>query len=257
MKKWVWPVLTVYYQPPARINYFRECQIVVEHIPKVLRKVFKREVAGKKHKHPWVDGPQSGAWLKNIEKWTRKLRPDQQQLLWSGDTGKWDPTLLFHVLLYSSLGLFIEEIPGASVQSRPNRITLPSSKAPLPASLKAGNKIIIHVPAVGQYSDSVRIMEIISHSATHLQLDSNINIRVFASPSANAKVYRCTSEWSAIDSLRIMRNEKYGHVTAASVPMPDFKQFLKNVENEYMKILGMSGSRGVIAELKYIATGNV
>ena len=246
MKKWVWPVLTVYYQPPARINYFRECQIVVEHIPKVLRKVFKREVAGK---NPWVDGPKSGAWLKNTEKWTRRLRPDQQQLLWSGNTAKWDPTLLFHILLYSSLGLFTAEIPGASVQSRPNKIT---TKAPLPASLKAGSKIII-LTTVGKYRDSIQIVEVISCSATQLRLDNNK--RVFA--SSGAKVYRCTSEWDAIDSLRIMRNEKYGHVTAASVSMPDFNQFLKNVENEYMKILGMSSSRGAIAELKYIATGNV
>ena len=208
-----------------------------------MREVFKDEVQ-KKYQYSWIDGVPSGIWLRGIEKWTRKIGSEQKKLLYTGNSAEWDPTLLFHILLYSSLCLFVEEIPGTTFQPKSKQIVAVS---PLPGSL--GNKVIIQ----SKTGDSIHIVGFIYSSPTCLQLEKSV--RIFALP--NAKVYRCKSEWYVVDRLRIMRNEKFAHVKAASRSDSDFKQFVVDVENAYTKLLGQSGSHGVIAELKQIETGTV
>ena len=185
----------------------------------------------------------SGTWLRGKEKWTRKIGSEQKKLLYTGNSAEWDPTLLFHILLFSSLCLFVEEIPGTTFKPGSKQIVAVS----LPGSL--GNKVIIQ----SKIGNSIHIVEIITSSATCLQLDRKE--RILALP--NAKVYRCKSEWYVVDRLRVMRNKKFAHVKAASISDSDFKQFVMDVENAYTKLLGQSGSRGMIAELKQIETGTV
>ena len=184
---------------------------------------------------------QSGTWLRGREKWTRRIGSEQRKLLDAGNSAEWDPTLIFQILLYSSLCLFVEEIPATKFTPKPNKVVSVS----FPGSL--GSKVIIQ----GRTGNSIHIVEIINSSPTCLQLDKSA--RIFALPTS--KVYRCKSEWYVVDSLRIMRNEKFAHVMAASVSDSDFKQFVMDVEDAYTRLLGKSVSCGVIAELKQIGTG--
>ena len=205
-----------------------------------MRDVFKDEV-GKQYGYSWDDGVQSGTWLRSIEKWTRKIRSEQRKLLDAGNSAEWDPTLIFQILLYSSLCLFVEEIPATTIHLKLKQIVSVS----FPGNL--GSKVIIQ----GRTGDSIQIVEIINSSSTCLQLDNSA--RFSALPTA--KVYRCKSEWYVVDNLRIMRNEKFAHVRAARVSDSDFKQFVMDVEDAYTRLLGKSASCGVVAELKQIGTG--
>ena len=205
----------------------------MDHIPSVLVDAFKREVRIQ-HQYTWTDTQQSGDWLlkQKNERW---LTLRQKQLVENGNIGEWDPTVLFCVLLYSSLGLFIEEVPGVVIK--------PKSKHVSSANLAKGNKILID----GDCFFEVDVGEEIHPNLFELSRP--------APKKASGKIYKCRPEWFAVDQLRDMRNNKYGHRKIKSgthITKHDLDMLFRAVEAAYND-LGMPSHR--IGELKAIETG--
>ena len=201
----------------------------MDHIPSVLVDVFKREVSIQ-HQYIWTDTKQSGDWLLKQKK-ERWLKSEQKQSVASGNIGEWDPTLMLSVLLYSSLGLFIEEVPGASV--------VPGSKHVSFANLTVGDKVVI---------DGVRLDVTKAIGPNHFELSKQVPTKT------SGKLFKCKPEWIAVNKLRILRNEEYGHrmiKIGTRITKHDLDILFRAVEAAY-KDLGMSHR---IGELKVIETG--
>ena len=73
------------------INFLYTAQVILDHIPSVLRKVFIKKV------DPLRQQTDLGQWLRSNQ--VKHRYPKQQNTLDTGDVEEWDTTLLCHLLL--------------------------------------------------------------------------------------------------------------------------------------------------------------
>ena len=73
------------------INFLYTAQVILDHIPSVLRKVFIKKV------DPLRQQTDLGQWLHSNQ--VKHRYPKQQNTLDTGDVEEWDTTLLCHLLL--------------------------------------------------------------------------------------------------------------------------------------------------------------
>ena len=93
---------------PLRINIFRLCRLVLDIFPNVLRIIFKNEFQ-QKFCCLWEDNPTVGDFLVRTDRWQARLGKAHLNYLQNGNSAEWDSTVLFHVLLHSSLCLFADK----------------------------------------------------------------------------------------------------------------------------------------------------
>ncbi len=212
--------------------------MILDHVPEVLRAVFKDRVQAR-HGHTWDDTPNSGKqWLlANYGKFFSNLRPEQVALLEGGQTKEWDPTLLFHVLKSSALFLLLDEIPGATTAVQQNSNTTVVS-LPTTSQLPAGTKRI----AVGNGLKTV-CATVGPGSPTQISLPQKVT----------GKVYVCTAEFDAVDRLRETRNVCFAHKDAAITTQDDLESVFREVEEAYRVLQSLSVAN--IGSLTAIKTG--
>ena len=209
----------------CRTNFFRVCRIVVDHVPGVLREVFKREVKAR-YGHVWDDTPNSGDWLMKtpggVERWRRNLNKDQKRDISSGDCNKWDPTLLFHTLLYSSLCLLADEIPKATLNQDTLTLAAPDPK------VAVGCKVIIDM-GNEHFSREITKQLPPTMPPTTFRLTSKV-------PKSPNAVYLCGEKYDAVNKLRLHRNKRYAHVKAAAISTEDLNQLIEEVEDIWIEL---------------------
>ena len=227
--------------------------MILDHVPKVLRAVFKDEVQ-RRYGHIWDDTPTSGKWLltkPRIPRLTKELRSDQEKLLKSGKTADWDITLLSHVLRSQALGLLVDEIPGASPNVMPQQNFISTISVPavsnLPRNVVVGCKVLIDngTKAFPGHISSI------SRASNQLVLHSQVNIP----KPTGAKVYVCTLAYEAVDRLRNTRNVCFGHMSSATTPTQDLQNLFTNVEQAYDDLLSCPTTE--IETLGQIKTGRL
>ena len=243
------------------INFLRVCRIVLDNTPRNMREIFKSKVFSR-FGHKWTDNHMSGRWLISQEKWKKRLSPKQIELLSNGNTAEWDPTLLFHALLYSSLCLLAD---GIFMQARTQ-----DGKILVQISLKAGSRL---AKSTARSVDFTRILK--RGSTLILDLSNNMccvevdrvnpaeftfrnpfrpppGVYIQASQLITATVYVCSQQWFEIRELSFIRNNSFAHCTKASTSAADLHILVVAVEHAYTE-LGLS--RREIVQLRAIETG--
>lgn len=233
------------------INFFRICRIVLDDVPNVLRNIFKDEFQHK-YRQPWADNRASGNMLMKYDHWQAKLSPPQLKLLRDGDTQCWDGTLLFHVLLHSSLCLFADKFQSTqcviTVQTQSVSASVPGCD--FRSLLRKGYKVIFDLG-----NDQFRT------DVVNVQKNRFLTKHVFKPPhgllppqqmSITVDMYICRMEWFCINELAQLRNVNFAHCGAARATAAQLHNVIQNVERIYsdLKVPGNS-----IAGMKAIEKG--
>lgn len=246
------------------INFFRVCRIVLDNTPENLRGIFKSKVSSR-FGFKWMDNPMSGRWLINQEKWTKELSQKQIKLLSNGNTAEWDSTLLFHVLLYSSLCLLAD---GIFVQTRSQ-----AGKILVQISLKVGSRLaksaarsvdftrylrrgsIVILDLSPTFSDMCRV-EVERVDLTEFTFRKPFQpppgVHLQPSQLITASVYVCSQQWFEIRKLSFIRNDSFAHCTKASTSVADLHALVLAVERAYI-VLGLPQRE--IVQLRAIESG--
>ena len=89
-------------------NFIKLVKIIVEIVPKYLKKHFITNWDSKFPSQPWANDAASGQYLYNaipqsVKKTQAKFNITLQQMILAGNCDTWDPSALFFVLLYACL----------------------------------------------------------------------------------------------------------------------------------------------------------
>ena len=202
-----------------RINYFRGSQIFLEHLSFVMRDIFVTQIKQKK-KYEWKNSPSNGALFMHYEKWTEKLSKTMQDLLRKGDCNRWDPTLLFHVLLFSSNCLLLETV-GVCVKANPvSKVVKISGNA---ERVQCGSVLIFDL---GQTFFRSSVTNVVGRSEFQLK-------KIFPQNIASISVYICTPKWRVLDKLSWSRNEYFAHRHSCSMSSRELDEVVKEVTEAY------------------------
>lgn len=197
-------------------------------IPSMLRELFKQKVHDQ-YGHKWSDNQLSGKWLMDRECWKSKLTTTQTNKLSRGDSNEFDPTLLFHVLLYSSLSLLTEEIPNVLCTLVPqSKIVQCKSSRKMFSILRNKAEVIFDF---GQISYKEVISQV--HSATLCLARLFDPKRVPGITTYVAKMFRCTDEWHAVYELSRIRNDGFAHCTSTRVSTGDLQWYTTQITRAF------------------------
>ena len=210
--------------------------MIVDHVPTVLRRVFKDKVQTK-HAHPWDDTPTCGGWMYKYETHRERLSREQKEMIKNGDTSKWDPTLIFHALLYSSLGLLVDQLTGVNVVKGTSNVLRVTQIPPW------GKRLLIEVQLTKTVIRTYHTFEKVSNT------DITIKPRVRGTIIC---VSLCCKEWEATDQLRVLRNTKFAHKNKGETSERDLSDLITCVTSHFQD-LGVS--QGDIDRLEAIKIG--
>lgn len=233
------------------INVFRLCRIVLDDVPNVLRKIFKNEFQQKYH-HPWTDNCTSGNMLMKHDHWQTKLFHPQLKLLRDGNTQSWDSTLLFHVLLHSSMCLFAYKVKGTqciiTVQSKEVSASVPSFD--FRSVLRNGYRVIFDL-GMDQFRTDIATVQKRRFFTKHPFRPTHGFLPPQQS-SMTVDMYICQEEWFSIEKLAVLRNSCFAHCESARVSAAKLRDVIQSAERIYTKL---KVPEKVIAAMKAIERG--
>ena len=172
-------------------------------------------------------------------------------MIQNGDTYQWDPTLLFHAFLHSSLCLLADNVHGvqATLQPGSNIVTL---SAKLPVNTISRRDLVMF-----DLGNEMFRSEVINIQQNQLTIKDKFSpsskLRVHPQQGAKADMFVCQRTWYAVQKLSFIRNDNFAHCNAASTSAIQLKHLIQNVEAIY-KDLGVQ--QRVISDMKAIETGN-
>lgn len=198
----------------------------------MLRELFKQKVYDQ-YGHTWNDTQHSGQWWYSKESWKCKLRKDHIDVLRKGNRDGYDPTMLFHLLLYSSLALLITEIPGVQciLQAGSNIVQCQiQGKAQLSRHLNPEDEVYFDF---GSVSCRYQISKVRGTKLYLVVPFDQKQVQGVATAPFKATIFRCTEEWYAVYRLSVIRNDEFAHCTAARMSGKMLDKCMKNIQEVY------------------------
>ena len=186
----------------------------------MLRHIFKSKFTVKND--VWIDSQQ---WE---EKWCSKLNDKTIKLLKNGDITKWDSTLLFHMLLYSSQCPFADRV--GNIRLRRNSTI---DHVQLKDKVEKNRTIIIDI-SNSQFFCKVTKCESVSHG--HRVFFIPIPWKQSWQGQIEADVYVCQNEWHYIQDLSFKRNGYFAHYTNAKITTGILKNVVSDIKGTYRKL---------------------
>lgn len=221
------------------MNYFRVCRITIDNVRQVLQSVFHAK------QYPWQDSQADGNWFLKNERWDSKLTHEMELKIKQGNSFRWDATILFHVLLYSSHCLLLKRVPGTqgSLQTD-SKMVKATMSADFTRYVKQGYVIFFDL---GSTFFRSRVA-----SGKTIQPNSFFISKAFSHPSTNADIYVCTREWLVVEELSHVRNDKFAHIDACSVTDEELSILVQNLTKMYSQL---NVPKKLIIEMQSMATG--
>ena len=230
-----------------RLNYFRVCRVVLDHVPFVLRNVFRAQINRKlTPPNQWQDTPAYGKWFQSSDRWTEKLSPEMKRIIQQGNTQEWDTTLLFHALLHSSHCLLSNKVVGtqANLQKGSRVVKVTGAATNMQTYIRGGDMVIFDL---GQSSFRCAV-----HSRQRIYPREFHLLKPFPFDDTVADIYVCRSEWRFLERLSWIRNDYFGHVKSCETTTADLQRLIQEITHIYSQ-LRVPGN--VIAQLQAIAKG--
>ena len=236
--------------PFSSIHFFRLCRIVLDHVPNVLRSIFKQEYQQKYH-NTWTDNIESGKILRTKDHWQAKLNRFQLSLLNDGNSQHWDSTLLFHVLLHSSMCLFADLFQGTKcvLTVQANAVYASVQTFDFRRCLKTGYVVIFDL-----HTDQFRT-EIVANVQKSCFFIKHRPPHGFLQPhqsSMAVEMYVCQREWFYINELAEIRNSSFAHCAAAAIKEAQLRKIVQHIERIYRDL---KLPKGDITSMKAIERG--
>ena len=226
----------------------------MDNVTSVLRKHFIKEFNARrsqtKHKDRWKDNEESGKCIMRNEHWRSKLNQTQIKLLEEGDTKKWDSTLFFHVLLFSSWCLLARKIQDTKFDIMINANVARAKTNGDLSCLRSKDRIIIDLV------DDPFFTEVTDVCRNQFQM-----LRPFKFPEGykghhqsqiTVDVYVCKKTWGYVEELRRLRNTSFAHSNKACATVQELNNIVRNVERIYQNL---NVSQEVINDMKAIKDG--
>lgn len=167
--------------------------------------------------------------MKGKEKWIDRLHDVEQKFLDEGNTEEWDVSLLCRVLLYSTLGLLVDEIPGVNVTKKD---VLHMTQFPFGISDHkdiVGRKILAEITTSRQASCT-------AHECTEVS-DNDVKIRPSLKKQKGVRIFLCSKpQWEEVDKLRLLRNDKFAHTSGAQLPDGVVTDLIDKVASSYRAV---------------------
>jgi hypothetical protein len=199
--------------------------------PSMLRELFKQKVYDQ-YGHTWSDNQFSGNWLMKKECWQSRLARTQTKTLSKGDSNEFDPTLLFHLLLYSSLSLLTDEIQNVQCTLVPHsKLVQCRTKQRMFTFLHNGDEVIFDF-GKASYKEAIHRVQSAALCLKWL-FDPK---KVPGVTSFVAKIFRCTDEWHAVYDLSMIRNDGFAHCTSACVSAGDLQWYTTEIKHAFKKL---------------------
>ena len=214
---------------------------MLENIPDVLRTIFKERIKAKYTTATWNDNPKSGQWFFKEERFKSHLVGDQRRLLKSGESSRWDTSLLVHVLLYSSFLLLVDRSHEIKVtlMERGRKLEYQSSRG----DYKKGDTILCDI------GEKVVKKEVKHVTATYIILKYPITEHNLPTVFP---VFKCGQDWLKVDALSNIRNTEFAHCSDASINADSLKKVVEEVAASYHN-LGISPI--IIETMRSLRTG--
>lgn len=233
------------------INFFRLCRIVLDDVPNVLRIIFKDEFQQKYHQQ-WTDDCTAGNMLMKHDHWQTKLISPQLKRLRDGNTSNWDSTLLFHVLLHSSMCLNADRVQDTQciirVQSDEVLASVPSFD--FRSVLRRGYRVIFDLGNDQFRTDIVNVQK--RSFFTKYRFRPPQGFLPPQQSSMTVDVYICRKKWFYIEELAALRNSCFAHCEAARISAADLQNVVQRTEKIYNNL---RVSRKVIDAMKAMERG--
>ena len=224
---------------------------MLDDVPNVLRNIFKTKFQLKYHQR-WTDDCTAGKMLMKRDHWQTRLISSQLERLRDGNTSNWDSTLLFHVLLHSSMCLNAKRIQSTqciiTVQSKEVWASAPSFD--FRSILNRSDKVIFDLGNDHFRTDVVDVQK--RCFFTKYQFRPPEGFLQPRQSSMTVDVYICRMEWFNIDDLAAQRNSCFAHCEAARISAADLQNVVQRTEKIYNK-LGVP--RKVIDSMKALERG--
>ena len=202
---------------------------MLEDIPDVLRNIFKEKILTT-YKQEWIDGRKSGQWFLQKERFQSRLTAIQKQLLGSGQSSKWDVSLLVHVLLYSSQLFLVDYF-------RDNEVTL-----------KHDDRYkLVSTSRQADFTRCLRQRDVILCDIGHELVKNEVK---YVTPTdiimkypikqhnlpPSLRVFQCGRDWLEVDALSKVRNTQFAHCRNARIDASSLNRVVQNVEASYQRL---------------------
>lgn len=217
----------------------------MDHLSYVMRNIFQKQIENKYGPaQRWKNLPTDGAWFLKNERWKEKLSQEMQRYLQGGNCERWDPTLLFHVLLHSSHCLLMDRVVGvqADLQKGSRIVKLGGAPVDVRRILRPGNVVVFDL---GQTYFRTPVHSV--RKAQEFQV-----IKPFPHNSTLADVYICKPEWQALEKLSWRRNDYFAHSQSCEMSSKDLNTLIQDVARVYSHL---QVPVHVIAQMKAIGKG--
>ena len=188
----------------------------------------------------------------HYERWYSKLSATQIQLLQNGDINQWDPTLIFHVLLYSSWCLLAKKIQGTqfTFQIQSKMVKALAARIDLRNFLRSGDKIIVDLhsdPFQAEIRNVTQNQFFMKHP---FKFPKGYQIQPQAQITVD--VYVCQREWYDIEHLAYIRNVSFAHCNEARITVKRLNSIVEDIEQIY---LSLKVPQNAINSMKAIKNG--
>ena len=231
-----------------RINIFRLCRLVLDIFPNVLRIIFKNEFQ-QKFFSSWEDNPTSGDFLVRTDRWQAQLCKAHLNYLQNGNCAEWDSTVLFHVLLHSSLCLFADKFEGTQcIITAQSNVVFPSVPSiNFKNVLRNGYKVIFDLGRDQFQTDIVNVQK----NCFHIQHVFNPKHGIYSS-QMTVDMYICQKKWLCIEELAKLQNNHFAHCQEARIGAAHLHSLIEHAESIFVDL---KVSAKVITAMKAIEKG--
>ena len=188
------------------------------------------------------------------EMWRSRLSPKQLQLLQDGNTAHWDPTILFHVLLHSSMCLLAAKVQGTQcdlqIQSKLIKATSPNFD--FRNVLQSGDKIMLDLGTDLFRSVVTKVQKNQFFVRHPFGYPPGYQRQLMGQPGVAFDLYICQPEWKQIEHLSFLRNDYFAHCGEARTSAKELNSIIQSIEQVY---INLRVPQKTIAAMKSIKNG--
>ena len=177
------------------------------------------------------------------------------RLLISGNTEKWDTTLLRHALLYSSQFLIAKKCGPVQLErfNKDKETALTGSPIPRHILLCFHKEHELIRKTVKRKEKKDMYVASKDKNVKKEQVD-RVDLKGLPSSATEAVVYECTEEWLSIESLTDIRNKYFAHHDSASIKSTKLNEIADKVKRKCRKLVGDTKTDEMLTSLSGMAT---
>ncbi|CAI8031515.1 hypothetical protein GBAR_LOCUS17874, partial [Geodia barretti] len=171
--------------------------------------------------------------LVRTDRWQAQLCKAHLNYLQNGNCAEWDSTVLFHVLLHSSLCLFADKFEGTQcIITAQSNVVFPSVPSiNFQNVLRNGYKVIFDLGRDQFQTDIVNVQK----NCFHIQHVLNPKHGIYSS-QMTVDMYICQKKWFCIEELAKLQNNHFAHCQEARIGAAHLHSLIEHAESIFVDL---------------------